>query len=117
MQKTEAADSLFIIWSSDDPEVARNLVFMYAHNALRHGWWERVRLVIWGPSARLACRDREIGDALRAMIRDGVEVWACRACADNYGLSGELAALGADVRYMGEPVTAMLKDGWKQLTF
>ena len=117
MNEIPASESVFIIWSSGDPEVARNLAFMYAHNALRNGWWERVRLIIWGPSARLACQDPDIAERIRTMIRDGVEVWACRSCADNYGLSEELKALGADVLYVGEPVTAMLKGGWKQLTF
>ena len=85
MSETPASESVFIIWSSGDPEVARNLAFMYAHNSLRNGWWERVRLIIWGPSARLACQDPDIAERIRTMIRDGVEVWACRSCADNYG--------------------------------
>lgn len=117
MQEPAAMDSLFIIWSSADPEVAHNLAFMYAHNSLRNGWWERVRLVIWGPSARLACEDPDIRRSIEAMLRDGVEVWACRACADNYGLAAELEAMGVSVRYMGEPVTQMLRAGWRQLTF
>ena len=117
MSEPNPSESLFIIWSSGDPEVARNLAFMYAHNSLLQGWWKRVRLIIWGPSARLSCEDPEIAERIKAMIRDGVEVWACLACADNYGLAEELKALGADVLYVGGPVTDMLKKGWKQLTF
>jgi len=117
MKEPAPEDSVFIIWSSADPEVAHNLAFMYAHNSLRNGWWERVRLVIWGPSARLACEDAAIRRSIADMLRDGVEVWACRACADNYGLRAELEAMGVDVRYMGEPVTRMLRAGWRQLTF
>lgn len=117
MNEPAADQSVFIIWSSADPEVAHNLTFMYAHNSLARGWWERVRLVIWGPSARLACEDDAIAEKLRAMMADGVEVWACRACADNYGLTESLEELGAEVIYVGQPVTEMLKQGWKQLTF
>jgi hypothetical protein len=117
MAEPAGDQSLFIIWSSADPEVAHNLAFMYAHNSLARGWWERVRLVIWGPSARLACEDESVADKLRTMMADGVEVWACRACADNYGVSERLEELGAKVVYVGQPVTDMLRQGWRQLTF
>lgn len=117
MSQPDASESVFIIWSSADPEVAHNTAFMYAHNALTRGWWQRVRLIIWGPSARLAAEDEDIQEKLQVMMNDGVEVWACRACADNYGVAPALEEFGVNVIYVGEPVTAMLKDGWKQLTY
>lgn len=110
-------DSIFIIWSSRDPEVAHNLAFMYAHNSLKRLWWGRVRLVIWGPSAKLASEDQDIQNKINEMMTDGVEVWACRACSDNYGVTDKLEALGVDVFHVGEATTDMLKKGWKQLTF
>ena len=110
-------DSIFIIWSSPDPEVADNLAFMYAHNSLLKQWWGRVRLIIWGPSAKLASENKHIQNKLKAMMDDGVEVWACRACAENYGVTLKLEELGYNVIYVGQPVTEMLKAGWKQLTF
>ena len=42
---------------------------------------------------------------------------ACRACADSYDVAPQLRALGVDVKYMGRPLTDMLKGGWKVLTF
>jgi hypothetical protein len=47
----------------------------------------------------------------------GVKVQACQACADSYGVTEPLRKLGIDVRYMGRPLTDMLKQGWKILTF
>lgn len=117
MTDMPAKDSLCIVWTSSDPEVAENLAFMYAHNALREGWWEQVRVIIWGPSAALAARDETIRARLKAMLADGVEVWACRACAENYGVTDRLEALGANVLYVGKPFTDMLKNGWTPLTF
>lgn len=117
MTESATDQSIFIIWSSSDPEVADNIAFMYAHNSKLREWWGQVRLIIWGPSAKLAAEDEHIQDKIRKMLDDGVEVWACRACADNYGVASELEALGADVIYVGQPVTDMLKEGWKQLTF
>lgn len=117
MTDVSVEESIFIIWSSPDPEVADNLAFMYAHNSLLKEWWGRVRLIIWGPSAKLVSENEHIQVKLKAMMQDGVEVWACRACADNYGVSPQLEALDIEVVYVGQPVTKMLKDGWKQLTF
>lgn len=110
-------ESIFIIWSSADPEVAHNITFMYAHNSMLREWWGRVRLIIWGPSAELTSKDEDIQARLREMMTDGVEVWACRACAEIYGIVPDLEDLGINVVYVGTPVTEMLKEGWKQLTF
>lgn len=110
-------DSIFIIWSSPDPEVADNLAFMYAHNSLKRLWWGRVRLIIWGPSAKLAAENVHIQTRLAEMMQDGVEVWACRACADNYGVTEALEKVGIEVIFVGEATTNMIKKGWKSLTF
>jgi hypothetical protein len=55
--------------------------------------------------------------AVKAMAADGVVVVACQACADSFGVTPQLGALGIDVKYMGKPLTDMLKGGWKVLTF
>jgi hypothetical protein len=39
------------------------------------------------------------------------------ACADRYEVTEDLRKLGVDVKYMGKPLTEMLKGGWKVLTF
>lgn len=110
-------DRLVIVWSSADPEVARNMVFMYAGNAAANGWWDEVRLVVWGPSARLLAEDAGLNAEAAQLAEAGVELLACRACATRYGVSDELARLGIEVCYMGEPLSGMLKSGWKVLTF
>lgn len=45
------SDRLMVIWSSGDREVALKMVFMYTRNAKIKGWWDEVKLVVWGPSA------------------------------------------------------------------
>ena len=117
MNEIPAHDSLCIVWSSSDPEVADNLAFMYAHNSLKKQWWGQVRLIIWGPSAKLASENTHIQNRLREMMDDGVEVWTCRSCAENYGVVDKLEALGTEVVYVGAPFTKMLKTGWQHLTF
>ncbi|MFH1135828.1 MAG: DsrE family protein [Pseudomonadota bacterium] len=108
---------LGLVWSSADRMVARSMVFMYAKNSRLKGWWDQVRLVVWGPSARLLAMDRELQDELEDLKTAGVEIQACKACADMQGVSRELEALGVEVKYMGQPLTEMLQGGWKVLTF
>lgn len=106
-----------IIWAARDREVALNLVFMYAKNSRLKGWWPRVTLVIWGPSAELATQDPGLQEELRALTQAGVELKACRACADRYGVSEKLEALGVEVIYTGQLLTNWLKAGVPVLTF
>lgn len=110
-------DTLVILWTSGDPEVALKMVFMYAFNAKANGWWKDINLIIWGPSARLVTENREIQEKLLEMIDSGIRVDACKACADQYGVSGKLSALGVDVKFMGVPLTNILKTGYRLLTF
>jgi hypothetical protein len=108
---------LLVIWSSADREVALHNVFMYTHNARKHGWWGQVRLLIWGPSATLLARDQELQGKLRAMREDGVEVMACKACSDRLGATEALVQHGVNVFYVGSTLTEMLKSGWVTLTY
>jgi hypothetical protein len=107
---------LVVLWTSGDPEAARLMALMYAKNSRLKDWWDTVVLVVWGPAARLLAQD----PALQAEVADcaaaGVAVRACKACADEYGVSAKLEALGVDVCYMGAPMTRYLKDGWKVLS-
>lgn len=90
---------------------------MYPHNSSKHGWWDEVRLIVWGPSAPLLVGDAELQERIKAMIEDGVHVMACKYCADSYGISEALADLGIEVVYIGQPLTEMLQSGWTSLTF
>jgi hypothetical protein len=111
------SDSLVVVWTSGDREVARKMVFMYTKNSRLRDWWSRVRLVVWGPSAPLLTVDQELQEELEDLKAAGVELLACKACADLYGVTDKLQALGIEVIYMGQPLTEMLKTGWTCLTF
>ena len=108
---------LAVVWTSGDPEVAYRVCFMYAQNAKRQKWFDEVRLIVWGPSARLLAADKNLQAAVKAMAKDGVILEACVSCADMYGVSDQLRALGIDVKGMGQPLSDRLKQGWKVLTF
>jgi len=108
---------LAVVWTSADPEVARNVCFMYTHAAKKNKWFDEVRLIVWGPSAKLLSEDADLQARVKAMGEDGVILQACVQCADNYGVSDALRGLGIEVKGMGKPLTDLLQSGCKVLTF
>ncbi|MBN1572008.1 MAG: DsrE family protein [Deltaproteobacteria bacterium] len=111
-------DKLCVIWSSADKEVALGTAFMYTLNSKLRGWWGTVKLIVWGPSSRLLLKDKELQDHIAKMMDAGVEIQACKSCADIYGISDDLSALGIDVQHVGASLTEMLKsDDWAVLTY
>jgi hypothetical protein len=114
---TDSVDRLAVLWTSGDPDVAHRVCFMYTHNAKKQGWFDEVRLIVWGPSARLLAGDKDLQAAVRQMMQDGVQVQACIACADSYGVVDTLRELGLEVKGMGPPLTGILKSDTKLLTF
>lgn len=110
-------DKLVVLWTSADREVALNMVFMYTINAKLRGWWKEVTLVVWGPSAKLLSEDKDLRDRIGGIKGSGVEILACKACTDDYGITESLEKLGIKVIYMGESLTCYLKDDIKIITF
>ncbi|MDH3892334.1 MAG: DsrE family protein [candidate division Zixibacteria bacterium] len=113
----EVDDHLVILWTSGDKEVAIKMVFMYAFNAKKNGWWEEITFIVWGPSSKLTSEDSDIQDYIKKMLGEGIDIKACKACADLYGVSDTLASIGIEVKYMGTDLTAFLKSGTKLMTF
>ena len=114
----EQPSKLVLVWTSADREVAMNMILMYGRNAKRFGWWDEVNLLIWGPSGKLLLADEELKIEIQGMIDEGVEVIACKACADRYGISDALSELGVKVFYTGEALTNATKSPeWAVLTF
>ncbi len=109
-------DNQCVVWSSGDREVALKLVYMYVYNAKKRGWMDRVMLLVWGPSAKLLSVDEELQGKLAELDEVGVELVACKACADLYGVSDTLEELGIEVKYAGKMLADMQKDGWHMLT-
>lgn len=117
-QTTMDPNKLMVVWTSGDRDVAIKMVFMYANAAKKNEWWEGVTLVVWGPSSKLLSTDSELQKSIKTMQESGVIIEACKACADMYDVSDDLAAMGIDVKYMGQPLTEALKSPeWKVVTF
>ncbi len=108
--------TLYILWTNDNVITAEKMVFMYAINAMRHGWWENVTLVVWGATAKLVAENERIQELIAEARDNGIHVTACRACADQLGVSEILEAHDIDVEYLGIPLTNVLKNDEKLIT-
>ena len=112
-----AKSKVAVVWTSADSEVAHKVSFMYTHNAKRAKWFDEVTLIIWGPSSRILAGDKKLQEAVKQMMKDGVNVQACVVCADMYGIAGRLREMGIEVKPMGSPLSDMLKSDYKVITF
>ena len=117
MKENVQKDKVLIVWTSGDRDVALRMVLMYAVNAKKHGWWDDVTLLVWGPSQKLLVEDEALQSEIAAGIGLGMRVIACKACADGYPVTDRLESLGVEVFYSGQFLTDWLKSGAPLVTF
>ena len=115
-QKIEQ-DTLVVLWTSGDRDVAEKSCLMYTHAAKKNNWFSEVILIIWGPSARLVIEDEAIRNKVLRMKEDGVILEACIACSNMLEVTEELRKLNVDVKGLGIPLTEYLKRGYHILTY
>jgi hypothetical protein len=107
---------LYVLWTNDNPITAEKMIFMYTVNSLIKGWWEHVTLIIWGAPAKLVSEDVNIQKMVRKALEAGVHITACKACADQLGVTEILEKLNIEVKYWGGPLTEILTNDEKLLT-
>ena len=107
---------LYVLWTNGDPITAEKMVFMYAINSLIRGWWQKVTLIIWGAPAKLVSEDINIQKKVKEALDAGVHITACKACADQLGVTESLEKLKIEVIYWGAPLTEILASEERLLT-
>ena len=110
-------DKLLIVWSSGEIEVAKKLVLLYGSVILPRAYWDEAHLMIWGPSAKLLAQNSEIQGMFAKVLDSGVKASIYVVCTDDYGVTEQLKALGAEPIHTGEFLTQALKSDWKVVTF
>ena len=109
-------DTLFILWTNADPVTAELMVFMYAENSVKYHKWNRIMIIIWGATARLAAENDDIRAKIRHLSETGVCFSACITCAKELGVEEKLMDLGVDLVKWLEPMTLVLKSNKKLIT-
>jgi len=115
-ENATANDTLVVLWTSGDIDVAEKMVFMYTSNAKKAGWFKEVIFIVWGPSAKLLSENEKLQERVKAMQESGIIVEACIACARMYGVDDNLKELGIDVKGMGVPLSTYLKRNYRILS-
>jgi len=111
------ATKVFILLTSGDREVALEVGLIYPLNAAKNKWMDGVKVIIFGPSEKLAAYDTEVQGRIKELQEAGVEVVACKWCADRMDVTARLEKVGIKVVYVGTIISQLLKDGWTSLTF
>ena len=111
------AKTLHILWTNDNPVTVERMLFMYAANSLKKGWWDSVHVIVWGAAASLLCSHEHIRSKVREFQALGGHVSACRRCAEELGLAEQMEQFGGiELIYMGEPLTRILQSRETLLT-
>ena len=103
-------EKLAILWTTDNEETALKMLLMYTLKANENKWWKECDLITWGPSNKLLSESVEVQSLMKQIIAAGVKVYACKRCAESYGLVEQIEGMGIEVKLMGEPLTAYLQD-------
>ena len=111
------ATKVFVILSSGDREVALEVGLVYPLNAIKSSWMDEVKLIIFGPSEKIAAYDMEVRGRIDELRKAGIEVMACKWCADRMKITATLEDARIKVVYVGPIISQMIKDGWASLTF
>ena len=102
---------LHIVWTNSDSVSAVNMVLMYATNSLLNEWWDKVTVIIWGGSQKLAAEDETVRFEMQNARDVGVEFTACASCANNLGTAQALEADGIEVIRWGQKLSLLLQNG------
>jgi len=57
-----------------------------------------------------------IQEKIKEALNAGVHITACKACADQLGVTDILEKMNIEVKYWGEPLTEIVKTGATLLT-
>lgn len=109
-------NKLNILWANADPVTSELMVMMYVKNAISQGWWDEVQVIIWGATAKLVAENTHIQSLIEKAMQTGVKFTACESCAVELGVNQKIKDLGIELRFMGEPLTKIIKQGEKLIT-
>ncbi len=107
---------LHILWTNADINTSVYMVMMYAKNSMLRHWWDKVTVIIWGETARLAAEEELMQEQIKVAQLAGVEFSACVSCASQLGAQEKLEELGVEVIPWGAPLTELIQSNAPLLT-
>lgn len=101
---------LNILWTNADPITVEHMVMLYAKGAVTRNWFDKVTVIVWGNSSKLVAENETIQNLVINCQEAGVEFVGCLHCAQQLGAEEKLTELGVDLKYMGAPLTDLIKN-------
>ena len=92
---------------------------LFADRAIKNEWMDNIKVIFWGPAQKTMAElpdDSDQVKLLKGIIARGgksARVWACKACADRYGVADRMEALGCEVFHVGNATSYLLKLGYR----
>lgn len=108
--------TLHILWTNADLDTSILMVMMYAKNSMARRWWDRVTVIVWGATAKLAAENQLMQEQIKIAQNAGVKFSACVSCARQLGVIETLEALDIEVIPWGEPLTRILQSNGSLIT-
>ncbi|MBK8809055.1 MAG: DsrE family protein [Bacteroidales bacterium] len=101
--------TLHILWTNNNKESFISMISLYALNSVKHGWWQKVNLILWGASVELVLKDPQIQTEILELKNNGISLEACLDCCNQYEATNQFQKMGIDVKFMGRTLTEYLK--------
>ncbi|MBZ4642487.1 MAG: hypothetical protein PWQ25_1465 [Deferribacteres bacterium] len=105
--------SKVLIWLASGEKEKLKPGILYGLNAKKHGWLEDVKFVVFGESEKLLLED----DELFNLINDKENTAYCKFVSNEFGITDRLEKKGANVIYVGDYVSNLIKEGYQVITF
>lgn len=110
-------NNLLIVWSSENKDLSLKFPLLYSSVILERKYWKKAHLMLWGPSIKLAKKDKKIQKKLLEIQATGVKMSACIVCVEDYKAVKELEKLNIKIKHTGVLLTKALKsDKWSVLS-
>lgn len=108
---------LLIVWKSENDIDITKFIVPFAYNSKEQGWFTEVEVLIWGASQEIVREVTKYQDLVKTLIHNGVDVYACKMCADDTMSTELLESLGVNVMYTGNYFAEKLKSSdWEVIT-
>ena len=104
-------NKILVIISTSDAGKAHTGA-MYALNALKNGWMEEVKIILFGPAQDLLLEDAELQKMLKEYQEIEEAVVACKFISDRDEKSEQLTEIGIQVEYVGEMISNYIHEGY-----
>ncbi len=105
------SDKVLIILSTSDAGKAQTGA-IYALNALRNGWMDEVKIILFGPAQDLLLENEKFRELILEYQEIEESVVACKFISNRDKKGEALDKIGIRVEYVGEMISNYIKEGY-----